>query len=247
MLLRTASNTQAAEQGRGLSAEGQGRRGLEPSPLGPWPLALGPPLEWHRWFNRRRREASNSHAESCGRNSVRRTEKMARLEAVLYIADGALTTRRLAQYATLADTAEARTLIDRLNAAYDEVDSPFRVERVASGYRLLTRPEYAVWLNRLHHRQTELKLSPPAMEALTIIAYRQPVKRVDVEAIRGVHSAEIIKQLMERGLVRIGGEENSLGRPYLYETTKYFFELFGLRSLDDLPMAETLRTEGQHH
>ena len=74
-----------------------------------------------------------------------------------------------------------------------------------------------------------------------IIAYRQPVTRADVEAVRGVQSAEMIKQLMERGLVRICGEEDTLGRPYLYDTTRQFLEVFGLRSLDDLPMAERLR------
>lgn len=173
--------------------------------------------------------------------SSARSEKMARLEAALFVADGASSTRRLAQFAMLADTAEVRDLIERLNAAYDQTASPFRVERVAAGYQLLTRPQYADWLNRIHRRQTALKLSPPAMETLTIIAYRQPIKRVDVEAIRGVQSAEIIKQLMERGLVKIGGEEDSLGRPYLYITTRKFFELFGLRTLDDLPNAEGLR------
>src|SRR5262249_45842525 len=145
--------------------------------------------------------------------SVRRTAKLARLEATLLVADAALSPRRLAQIATLADATEARTLINRLNAAYDASASPFRVERVAGGYRLLTLPQFALWLGKLHHRDAELKLSPPAFETLTVIAYRQPITRADVEAIRGVQCSEMIKQLMERGLVRIGGEDDSLGRP----------------------------------
>lgn len=172
-----------------------------------------------------------------------RSPKAARIEAVLLVADAALSTRRLAQLATLTDAAEAKQLIDQLNEAYDLSGCAFRVERVATGYRLLTRPKFAFWLGRLHQRQAELKLTPPAMETLTIIAYRQPMTRADVEAVRGVQCAEMLKQLMERGLVRIAGEDDTLGRPFLYETTRKFLELFGLRSLDDLPMCESLRAK----
>jgi segregation and condensation protein B len=166
---------------------------------------------------------------------------MARLEAALFVADGALATRKLAQLATLADHNEARLLIDELNAAYDRDGSAFRIERVATGYQLLTRPEFAPWLDRIHQRHVALKLSPPALETLTIIAYRQPLTRADIEAIRGVQCTEILKLLMERSLVRIAGEDDSLGRPYLYETTRKFLELFGLRNLDGLPLAGDLR------
>ena len=171
----------------------------------------------------------------------RRNAKMARLEAVLLVADSALSRRRLAQLATLADTSEVRSLVDQLNATYDQSCSAFRIERVATGFQMLTRPEFSFWLDKLHQRQTTLKLSPPAMETLAIVAYRQPVTRADIEAIRGVQCTEMLKQLMDRGLVRIGGEEDSLGRPYLYETSRRFLELFGLRTLDDLPMAGRLR------
>ena len=166
---------------------------------------------------------------------------MARLEAALFVAEGALSTRKLAQLATLSDIAETRTLIEKLNAAYDRGGSAFRIERVAAGYQMLTRPDFAPWLNKLHQRQSEWKLSPPALETLTIVAYRQPITRADVEAVRGVQCTEMLKQLMDRSLVRIAGEEDSLGRPYLYETTRKFLEMFGLRTLDDLPMADRLR------
>jgi segregation and condensation protein B len=201
--------------------------------------SVAPAAEFKRAFFRRAAAAapSGAAADAAGR----RTTKMARLEAALFVAGGALSARRLAQVATLADAAEARGLVEALNSAYDADGSAFRVERVAGGYQLLTRPEYARWLDRLHDRPARTKLSPPALETLTIIAYRQPVTRADIEAIRGVQSAEIIKQLMERGLVRIAGEEDSLGRPYLYETTRTFLEQYGLRSLDDLPSAEELR------
>lgn len=170
-----------------------------------------------------------------------RSPKMARLEAALFVADGALPARKLAQFATLADPTEVRTLIRKLNDLYDADRSAFRVEQVAAGYQLLTRPEFAFWLGKLHQRQAELKLTPPALETLAIVAYRQPIIRADIEAIRGVSCTEIIKQLMDRGLVRIGGADDSLGRPHLYETTRQFLETFGLRSVDDLPMAARLR------
>jgi segregation and condensation protein B len=176
--------------------------------------------------------------------ACQRTPKMARTEAVLLVSDAPLSPRRLAQLATLADATEARTQINRLNAAYEQAGTPFRVERVAAGYRLFTLPQFAFWLGKLHHREADLKLSPPAMETLTIIAYRQPITRADVEAIRGVQCSEMIKQLMERNLVRIGGEDDSLGRPFLYETTRKFLETFGLRDLEELPLAEKLRRSG---
>ena len=173
----------------------------------------------------------------------RRTPKMARLEAVLFVADEPLPMKRLVQLATLADTDEAQTLIARLNLAYDASGSTFRVERVATGLRLLTRREFVFWLDKLHQRQAALKLTPPMLETLAIVAYRQPLTRADLEAVRGVQSAEMLKQLMERELVRIAGEDDSLGRPFLYETTRTFLELYGLQSLDDLPMADRLRRQ----
>lgn len=203
-------------------------------------------LRW--WWRTGERHANDPSLFSAGSaEAPRRTAKLARLEAVLLVTDAALSPRRLAQLATLADATEARTLINRLNAAYESAGTPFRVERVAAGYRLLTLPQFAFWLGKLHHRDADLKLSPPALETLTVIAYRQPITRADVEAIRGVQCSEMIKQLMERQLVRIGGEDDSLGHPFLYETTRRFLEIFGLRDLEDLPLANKLRRPAGHN
>ncbi len=170
-----------------------------------------------------------------------RSNRMARVEAVLLIANTAMTTRKLAQLATLADAAEAKTIIDKLNFAYDTSYSSFRIERIAAGYRMLTRPELVFWLDRLHKREARCRLTKSMLETLTIVAYQQPITRADIEAIRGVASTEMLKQLMERGLVRIAGHDESLGRPYLYGTTRLFLEMYGLRSLDDMPMSDELR------
>jgi segregation and condensation protein B len=130
-----------------------------------------------------------------------------------------------------------------LNNLYDASGRAFRVEEVAGGFQLLSRKRFARWLRRLTHTPSELRLSAPAMETLAVVAYRQPVLRADIEAIRGVNCGEILRQLMERDLVRISGRSEELGRPYLYSTTKRFLQLFGLRDLDQLPRAEVLRTD----
>jgi segregation and condensation protein B len=204
-----------------------------------WPTAVRPGRDW-QFFAGAAEQPVILSIEGVDPACVR-TPKMARVEAVLLVSDAVVSSRKLVQLATLADVAEAKLLIDRLNAAYDKSGSPFRVERVATGYQLLTRPEYARWLGKLHQRQSELKLTPPALETLTILAYRQPMTRADLEALRGVQCTDILKMLMERGLVRIAGEDDSLGRPFLYETTRKFLETFGLRNLDDLPQAKELR------
>jgi segregation and condensation protein B len=115
-----------------------------------------------------------------------------------------------------------------------------RVQQVAGGYQLLTRAKLAPWLRRLAHVPGETRLSAPALETLAVIAYRQPVPRADIEAIRGVNCGEILRQLMERDLVRIGSRSEELGRPFLYATTKRFLELFGLNQIEELPRASEL-------
>jgi segregation and condensation protein B len=130
--------------------------------------------------------------------------------------------------------------VQRLQALYDADGTAFQVEELAGGYQLLTRPEYHPWLARLRRAGTDLRLTPAAREALAIVAYRQPITRADLEAIRGVQSSEVLRQLMEKGLVRIAGRDDSLGRPVLYGTTRKFLQVFGLKSLRDLPQAEEL-------
>src|SRR5439155_21798363 len=136
---------------------------------------------------------------------------------------------------------EARRLLRRLQAFYVQDGSAFQVEELAGGFQLLTRPEFYSWLARLRRSGSELRLSSPARETLAIVAYRQPIMRTDVEAIRGVQCSDLLRQLMERGLVRIAGRHDSLGRPVLYGTTKKFLQLFGLKSIRDLPPIDAHR------
>ena len=163
-----------------------------------------------------------------------RTHRLARLEAVLFLSRESLNSRKLSEYADLEDGTEARTLIQQLNQLYQDEQSVLRVERVAGGYQLVTHWQFGRWLKRLGAVQSGLRLSVPAMETLAVVAYRQPVLRVEIEAIRGVSCGEMLRQLMERDLVRIRGRSEELGRPYLYGTTKRFLQQFGLDSIEEL-------------
>jgi segregation and condensation protein B len=170
-----------------------------------------------------------------------RDARLARTEAVLFVAREPLSSRKLAHFAGLLDGTEARTLVQRLNRLYNAESCAFRVEEVAGGFQLMTRTQFGAWLRRLFQTPVENRLSSPALETLSVVAYRQPVLRADVDAVRGVDCGEILRQLMERDLVRIMGRSDDLGRPYLYGTTKRFLQIFGLRHLEDLPRADILR------
>jgi segregation and condensation protein B len=197
-----------------------------------------------RPFNRRLPLAYRLRPEgvrtAAGEGPLGRDARLAAVEAALLAADEPLSPRRLASVAGLGDAAVARRLVQRLRELYDLDGTAFQVEDLAGGYQLLTRPEYHPWLVRLRRAGTETRLTPAARETLTIVAYRQPITRADLEAVRGVQSAEVLRQLMEKGLVRIAGRDDSLGRPVLYGTTRKFLQLFGLRSLRGLPAAGDL-------
>jgi segregation and condensation protein B len=172
---------------------------------------------------------------AAGSSRSGRDLRLQRLESVLFLAREPLSSRKLSQFASLADATEARTLIRQLNDLYDASGRAFRVEDVAGGYQLLTRSPFASWLRRLEYVPREIRLSGPAMETLAVIAYRQPASRAEIEAVRGVNCGEMVRQLMDRDLVRIQGRSEELGRPYLYATTRRFLQLFGLKSIDKLP------------
>jgi segregation and condensation protein B len=176
-----------------------------------------------------------------GSDAAARDPQLARLEAILFLAEEPLHSRKLAQLADLADGTQARTLVRRLNACLQSSGAAFRVDEVAGGFQLLTLPQFAPWLRRLHGGRPEERLSGPALETLAIIAYRQPILRAEVEAIRGVQSGEMLRQLLERDLIRIAGRSDELGRPFLYATTRRFLQMFGLRSLEELPPVPGLR------
>ena len=161
--------------------------------------------------------------------------KRQRVEGTLFLGREPMPSRKLAQFADLKDSNEARTIVRHLNEQYDQTGRAFRVEEVGGGFQLMTRPVFSQWLRRFEHIPNPKRLSSPAMETLSVIAYEQPATRADVEAIRGVGCGEVLRQLMERDMVKIAGRSEDLGRPYLYTTTRKFLQAFGLTSLEELP------------
>jgi segregation and condensation protein B len=166
-----------------------------------------------------------------------------RVEAILISTDKPLSDGKLIELLGMeAKGAKGllRETIEGLNAAYAETGRSFRIEPLAGGWQVLTQPEVGTLLARLHQVRQSSKLSQAALETLSIVAYRQPIMRAEIEAIRGVASGEVLRGLMERRLVKIVGRAEELGRPMLYGTTKEFLEVFGIANLDDLPAVEGL-------
>lgn len=170
--------------------------------------------------------------------------KQMRLEAVLFLSRKPVNTRKLAQLAMLADGSEARAMIKRLNDHYLEVGRSFHIKRVAGGYQLMTRPQFFDWIHRLRPGEEGVRISPSAQETLTVIAYRQPIIKSDIETIRGVQCGEMLRQLLEKGMIKIAGRSEELGRPFLYATTRNFLTEFGFDNLRQLPDFENLSGSG---
>lgn len=189
-----------------------------PMPAGPQPVAAPPAV--------------------AGRHV--RSDELARLEAALFLAREPLSTRRLAKLAGLSDGTRARTLLKELRRLQEDAGSPIRVEQIAGGFQLLTRAPFGPWIRRIVEPAVGSRLSLPALETLAVVAYRQPVTKADIEAIRGVGSDEMLRQLLDRDYVAIGGRAEDLGRPNVYVTTRHFLAAFGLASLEDLPPIDPL-------
>src|SRR5881275_2476478 len=178
------------------------------------------------------------------------------IEALLFSAQKPLTTRELRDAIkgaggddelepnefSKSNEAEIAAALEQLKIEYIEQQRAFQLIEKAEGWQLATDPQYAQWVRELFPAPKPARLSAPALETLAIIAYRQPITRADVEAVRGVNIDGVLQTLMERGLVKIAGRAEIPGRPLLYETTQFFLDHFGLRNLEELPNVEELRT-----
>lgn len=162
------------------------------------------------------------------------------VEAVLFASDAPLKAEEIARADESLDEDRVEEAIRFLKTEYDEAERAFQVVELAEGYQVLTRPEFATYLERFDTVPRSSRLSGPALETLAIIAYRQPIGRIEIEYIRGVSSSGVIRTLQDRSLVEVVGREEGIGRPLLYGTTMRFLEHFGFRSLDDLPRPEEL-------
>jgi segregation and condensation protein B len=162
------------------------------------------------------------------------------VEAVLFASDAPLTAGEIARADESLDEDQVEAALDLLKAEYDDAGRSFQIVELAEGHQILTRAEFAPYLERFDNVPRPSRLSGPSLETLAIIAYRQPIGRLEIEYIRGVGASGVIRTLQERNLVDVVGRSEGIGRPLLYGTTRHFLEHFGFRSLEDLPRPEEL-------
>jgi segregation and condensation protein B len=162
------------------------------------------------------------------------------VEAALFSASRPLTAEELSTLAADANAADVRVALEQLREHYDYNQHAIELVELAGGYQILTRAVHAAALERAQFSVRAPKLSAATLETLAVIAYRQPVGRVEIEEIRGVSVGGVLRSLQERGLIEVVGRSEALGRPLLYGTTPLFLELLGMRDLADLPKAEEL-------
>jgi segregation and condensation protein B len=203
-------------------------------PAGEEPMAASPETE----ASPKAGPASTAAAEESAEERERRVER--KVEALLFSCEVPLTTRRLLAL-TGSGKAEILAAIDRLNVFYGETGRAFRISPLGGGFQVVTLPEHACLLTKLHKERIPTRLSRAALETLSIIAFKQPVTRAEIDAIRGVSASDgVLRHLIERKLARIAGRAEAPGRPLLYGTTREFLAYFGLSNVTDLPRTDEL-------
>jgi segregation and condensation protein B len=169
-----------------------------------------------------------------------RQEQRRIVEGLLLAAPEPLTAQRLGELVPDANASIVRELVGELNTEYVEQSRGFEISEVAGGWQLRTCADLSEYVRALHPRRA-LRLSRAALETLSVVAYRQPLTRAEIEHVRGVDAGAVLRSLLERDLVRIAGHREIPGRPMLYATTRRFLEVFGLSALEDLPSLRDLQ------
>lgn len=172
--------------------------------------------------------------------SVAPDKARAIIEAILLTADVPVTPGRLVALLDEYNGRDIRELIDSLNAAYAEGEHGFSIIEIAGGFQLATRQDCGPWLRKFHNDPNQIRLSQAGLEALAIVAFKQPVTRIEVDTIRGVNSGGVMQTLMELSMIRIVGRSEGIGKPMLFGTTREFLVHFGLKTLADLPKPREL-------
>ena len=160
------------------------------------------------------------------------------LEAILFAASEPISIEQFQDALPEVGKRDIRKALTALHDAYQEIDRSFHLVEIANGYQICTRPEYSEWVQKFYTRQVRVTLSPSALETLAIVAYKQPITRADVAAIRGVNSDSVLNSLVEKRLVHITGRKE--GRALLFSTTDEFLQQFGLKNADDLPSLDEI-------
>lgn len=172
-------------------------------------------------------------------------ELKAILETLLFVSHEPVTMDRLIAVLGGVPKTEVRQALEQLRIDYEKSERGLQISEVAGGFQLGTRPEYAPWVKMLGKTKPSAKLSRSGLESLAIIAYKQPIVRGEIEAIRGVETSGVLRTLLERKLVRIVGRKDVPGRPIMYGTTKFFLQHFGLRDLSELPPLREFKELGE--
>lgn len=162
------------------------------------------------------------------------------VETLLFVSTKPLSIKKIVEVVDI-DSEEAEKIVNELCEEYQS--RAIQIQNVAGGYLFATRKEYSSWIRKLFKDKTTLKISSSALETLSVIAYRQPVTRAEIEEIRGVDVSGVLETLLEKKLVRTCGRKETLGRPLLYGTTTEFLKYFGLRNLSELPPWEEFQAE----
>lgn len=179
-----------------------------------------------------------------GSNAIPQDALAAKLEALLFVHSKPVSARRLAELAEIASVIPIRQALEFLAARYEQSGSAFSVQNLAAGYQLTTRPEHDAMLKKLVREREAQKLSPATLEALAIIAYKQPIGRAELENIRGAGADHLVRNLLDRGLIKVGERDSSKpGHAALYVTTAEFLRAFGLKSLGELPTQADLSAD----
>jgi len=172
---------------------------------------------------------------------VSSTDVLSIIEALLFISNGPLSVDRLVQVIDGVDRATVCQLVEELRIRFNSNGGAVVLREIAGGFQLCTHPKYSPWIKRLSSARANSKLSRAALETLAIVAYKQPVTRAEIEAVRGVSCAGVLALLLEKRLLRVAGRQDVPGKPLLYRTTQEFLHHFGLRSLKDLPRISELK------
>jgi segregation and condensation protein B len=180
-------------------------------------------------------ETDKTQAQAAPENTLVKEDFKRIIESLLFITDRPLSVEKISQVAEVNNSDLAREIIEELRAEYASAGRAVQISEIGGGFQMSTKPEYGRWVRKLYNEKMSTKLSSAALETLAIIAYKQPITRAEIEAIRGVDIIAPLEKIMERGLVRIVGKKDTPGRPMVYGTTEEFLRIFGLNKMSELP------------
>ncbi len=189
-------------------------------------------------------ETKNVQAQNAAEGILTKEDYKRIVENLLFITDRPLSIAKLSQVAQINNIQLAKDIVNSLAQEYAQTARAIQIIELGGGFQMSTKPEYGRWVRALFNEKTSDKLSSAALETLAIIAYKQPVTRAEIEAIRGVDAVGPLEKIMERGLVRIVGRKDAPGKPMVYGTTDEFLRLFGLNHISQLPELKSFENKG---